>query len=245
MCDTKPFCDLCEMLPNGRHVFGCPADDGVVPSAAPAADTMREAFETELRRHFDPMQADLYLARDESDNYDLWAVMLAWECYRAAHEAGRQHGPPDDMKQAIVTTVNDAVDAAFERGRQLGMEQEHALWELSRDGQDIEHGYVTMTSADYAAALEAARQSGMEQARREPMSGEALNESLKLHRLKHDSPSQLADAFRIGARWAERYHGITPTPPAGDSDKPRHVCGAQGFGALGDVCPGCDSDTQS
>lgn len=49
--------------------------------------------------------------------------------FRVVHEEferGRQQGPSDGMKQAIVTTVNEAVDAAFERGRQQGMEQAKA-----------------------------------------------------------------------------------------------------------------------
>ena len=146
MGDTKPFCDLCEMLPNGRHVFGCPADDGV-PSAAPAPDTKREAFEEEVCRHLDPDRADFYLVRDEQGGrYHEWAVMLAWEAYKAAHEAGRQLG--------------------------------------------------------------------MEQARRKPLTDEAIDKALA----SRDSPMRIG--LRSVARLIERAHGITPTPPAGDSDTP-------------------------
>lgn len=33
---------------------------------------------------------------------------------------------------------DDAVDAAYEQGRQEGMKQERALWELTKLGQEIE-----------------------------------------------------------------------------------------------------------
>lgn len=34
----------------------------------------------------------------------------------------------------------DAVELAFEAGRQQGMKQERALWELAKIGQEIEKG---------------------------------------------------------------------------------------------------------
>ena len=37
-----------------------------------------------------------------------------------------------------VDAWDDVVDAAYEQGRQEGMKQERALWELSRVGQEIE-----------------------------------------------------------------------------------------------------------
>lgn len=36
---------------------------------------------------------------------------------------------------------------------------------------------------------------------------------------------------------------FVPAPAPSPADEPRHVCGLTGFGALGDVCPGCQRET--
>ena len=38
----------------------------------------------------------------------------------------------------IPTYVQEDIDQAFEKGRQLGMRQERALWELAHSTQEIE-----------------------------------------------------------------------------------------------------------
>lgn len=48
------------------------------------SDSNREAFEEEVRKHFDPARAAEQLARDDSGTYVEWPVMLAWECWNAA-----------------------------------------------------------------------------------------------------------------------------------------------------------------
>lgn len=45
-----------------------------------------------------------------------------------------------------------------------------------------------------------------------------INDGLKLHRLAHDKPSQLADAFRAGVKYRERALSAAPSLPAAEED---------------------------
>lgn len=132
---------------------------------------MREEFEAEVRKWFDPARATELLARDDGGRYHEWGLMLAWECYQPAHESGRQ----------------------------LGISQERALWEMAKTSEVVERAPLTDEEAEaisVAAELQWSIQVGV-----------------------HPSEALLA------VRMTERRHGIGITPPPQASDQGLVDCG--------------------
>jgi hypothetical protein len=81
--------------------------------------------------------------------------MTQEDIIRMAREAGicTWLNPPDDVTERIERFAELVRADAFEQGRQEGMKQERALWELTKLGQEIEaqRPWVGLTEVDVLA----------------------------------------------------------------------------------------------
>lgn len=116
--------------------------------AAPATEGEREAFEAEVLRHIDPATSHISLARDDSDRYVDWGVMLAWEAWK-----GR-------ARHAVANDTDDRVHAqAYLRQAEALLTGNEAT--LHAENEKLRAALATVSAPEPLTALRAVLSTGV------------------------------------------------------------------------------------